>query len=263
MAATVRTIPKSEYYSGQGQLIIAERNPLTGRPFNAYPVGNAPALEITVQTTQVDHKESMSGQRATDFTLLTEKSASMNITIESLIPKNLAMSFYGKMTDVAAGSVTSEELANETSANGGMMILAHNQVSDVVLTTTGGTPTPVPTDAYIVDPEFGTIQWDPTFEPAITGNVTAAYSFEASERLDALTSVQPPERYVRFHGINTIDDSLVLVEIPRAQFQPLQSFQLITEEVAQVQMTATLLPDSFLNDGGSRYYRQTKITPTV
>ncbi len=261
MAATIRTIPKSEYYSGQGQAIIAERNPTTGRPFNAYPMGNAPAMEITVQTTQVDHKESMSGARATDFTLLTEKSATLNITIESLIPKNLAMSFYGKMTDVAAGTVASEVLANETSANGGMLLLAHNQVAGVVLTTTGGTPTAVPAAAYMVDPEFGMIQWDPTFAPAITGPVTAAYTYEASERMDALTTLQPPERYLRFHGINTIDDSLVLVEIPRAQFQPLQSLALITEEVAQVQMTATILPDSFLNDGGSRYYRQTKITP--
>lgn len=259
--ATVRTIPKSEYYSGQGQIIIAERNPVTGKPFNAYPIGNAPALEITVQTTQVDHKESMSGQRSTDFTLLTEKSASFNVTIESLIPKNLAMSFYGNMADVAAGTVTGEELVNETSANGGLMILAHNQISDLVVTTTGGTPAPVAAAAYIVDEEFGTFQWDPTFTPAIEGNVTVAYTYAASERLDALTSVQPPERYVRFHGINTIDDSLVLVEIPRAQFQPLQSFALITEEVAQVQMTATILPDNTLTDGGSRFYRQTKIVP--
>lgn len=262
MAATIRTIPKSEYYSGQGQAIIAERNPLTGRPFNAYPMGNAPAMEITVQTTQVDHKESMSGARATDFTLLTEKSATLNITIESLIPKNLAMSFYGKMTDVAAGTVTAEVLANETSANGGMLLLAHNQVADVVLTSNaGGTPATVPAAAYMLDAEFGMIQWDPSFTPAITGPVSAAYSHEASERMDALTSLQPPERYLRFHGINTIDDSLVLVEIPRAQFQPLQSLALITEEVAQVQMTATILPDAFLNDGGSRYYRQTKIIP--
>lgn len=259
--ATVRQIPKSEYYSGQGQIIIAERDPITGKPFNAYPIGNAPALEITVQTTQVDHKESMSGQRATDFTLLTEKSASFNVTIESLMAKNLAMSFYGNMTEVAAGTVAAEVLPNESSANGGVMILAHNQVSNVALTTVGADPTPIPADAYILDAEFGTFQWDPTFTPPIEGDVSASYEYEASDRLDALTSVQPPERYVRFHGINTIDDSLVLVEIPRAQFQPLQSFGLITEEVAQVQMTATILPDNLLNDGGSRYYRQTKIVP--
>lgn len=259
MAATIRQIPKSEYYSGQGQVLFAERNATTGKPFNAYAVGNAPALEITVQTTQVDHKEAMSGQRATDMTLLTEKSASFNITIESLIPKNLAMSFYGNMTDVEAGTVAAEVLVNESSANGGILILGHSQISDLVLTTTGGTPTPVPADAYIVDQEFGTVQWDPTFTPAIEGNVSAAYTFAAGQRLDALTSVQPPERYVRFHGINTIDDSLVLVEIPRAQFQPLQTYGLITEEIAQVQMTATILPDNTLNDGGSRFYRQTKI----
>ena len=224
-------------------------------------MGNAPALEIAVQTTQVDHKESMSGQRSTDFTLLTEKSATVNITFESLDIKNLAMSFYGSIVEVAAGDVVAEELINTTSADGGLLLLAHNQIEDLVLTTTGGTPTTISADAYTLDPEFGTIQWDPTFTPAITGNVSAAYSYGASERLDGLTAVQPPERAMRFQGINTIDDSLYLVEIPRVQFQPLQSFPLITEEVAQVQVTATILPDNTLNDGGSRFYRQTRIVP--
>lgn len=255
---TIRNIPKSLYFSGQGQIIFAERDPQTGRPFNAYAIGNAPAMEIQIQTTQVDHKESQSGQRATDLTLITEKSATFNITIESLVPKNLAMSFYGRTTAVVGGTVTGEPVRNPV-GGGGLLILAHNQVSDVVLTTTGGTPTAVPTGAYTVDPEFGTIQLDPSFTPAVTGDLTASYTYAASDRLDALTEVAPPERFVRFQGINTIDDQLVLVEIPRAQFQPLQSLPLINEEVAQVQMTATILPDNFLVDGGSRYYRQTFI----
>lgn len=254
-----RTLPKSLYFSGQGQVIFAERDASTGRPLNAYAIGNAPTLEIAISTTQVDHKESMSGQRATDLTLVTEKSATFNLTIESLSLKNLAMSLYGNLVDSAEGTVTAETLFNPADG-GGLLILAHSQVSDVVLKTTGTTPTTVPEAAYTLDADFGTIQLDPTYTPAITGDLTVAYTYAAAQRLDALTQVQPPERYVRFQGINTVDDSLVLVEIPRAQFQPLQTLPLINEEVAQVQMTATLLPDSFLTDGGSQYYRQTLIS---
>lgn len=258
--ATVRPLPQSKYYSGQGQLLIGKRDPLSGRPYDVYQVGNAPAVEIQVTTTQVDHKESMSGQRATDFTLLTEKSATMNLTLESLDLNNLAMSFYGDISDVAAGDVVGEVLRNVTSADGTILVLRHNQVSEVELRTSGASPTVIPPEAYFLDAEFGTIKFDPTYAPAVTGDVTVDYSHGASSRLDALTQVQPPERFIRFQGINTIDDSLVLVEVPRAQFQPLQSLPLITEEVAQVQLTATILPDSFIVDGGSQYYRQTYIT---
>jgi hypothetical protein len=258
--ATTRTLPKSIYYSGQGKIIFGERDPLTGRPINAYEIGNAPAMELQISTTQVDHKESMSGQRATDVTLVTEKSATLNVTIESLDPRNLAAAFYGKVTDSLAGTVTAEQHTVTSSANGGLLILNHSQVEDVILTAAG---TAVPAAAYFLDPEFGTLQWDPTYTPVITGAVSASYGYGAAQRLDALTVVAPPERYVRFHGINTIDDSLVLVEIPRAQFQPLQSLPLINDEIAQVQMTATILPDPFLNDGGSRYYRQTTLRSDV
>jgi hypothetical protein len=256
---TVRTLPESVYYSGQGKIVFAERDPTTGRPINAYEIGNAPALEIAISTTQTDHKESMSGQRSTDKTLITEKSATFNITIESLDPKNLAAAFFGELNTVAAGTVTAEPIGSASA--GGLLILRHSQVSDVVVHTVGATPAVVPPAAYFLDPDFGTIKLDPTYTPAVTGQLTADYSYLTAQRLDALTQVTPPERYVRFEGINTIDETLVLVEIPRAQFQPLQSLPLINDEIAQVQMTATILPDSFLNDGGSRYYRQTTIKP--
>lgn len=261
MALEVRNVPVSKYYSGQGQVLIGERDAKTGRPFNVYQVGNAPALEIAVQTTQVDHKESMSGQRATDKTIITEKSATLTLTLESFDLRNLAMSFYGETVDVAAGSVTGEK--HVVSATGSIVILGNNQVKDVVVTQGSGAGTTVPVAAYVVDPDFGTLQFDPTYTPAITGEITVAYSYGKSSRLDALTQVAPPERFIRFQGINTVDDTLVLVEIPRAAFQPLASLPLINDEIAQVELTATILPDNLIVDGGSKYYRQTTLESTI
>lgn len=262
-----RSLPQSLYYSGQGQVIFGERDATTGRPISAFAIGNAPALEIQISTTQVDHKESQSGQRATDLTLVTEKSATFNLTIESLNLKNLAAAFYGDVTSEAAGDVTAEPL-RRVASDTGLLILMHAQVSDVVLHTTDATPAVVPTSAYFLDSDFGTLQLDLTAQVggkalSTYTNFTVDYSYEAAERLDALTVVAPPERYVRFQGINTVDDQLCLVTIPRAQFQPLQSLPLINDEVAQVEMTATILPDSLITDGGSRYYRQQYITPSA
>lgn len=258
----IRTIPQSHYYSGQGQVIFADRNPLNGRPMNPYKVGNAPALELQINTTQVDHRESMSGSRSVDLTLITEIGATLSLTLESVTLQNLSGALYGDVTSLAGGTVASEILGEQDSSKGGYVVLNHNQISNLVLTyDVSGSPTPVPETAYFLDEDFGTFQWNPEFTPAITGAVTAAYEYAASDRLDALTSSTPPERYVRFEGINTIDDSLVLVEMPRVLFQPLQSLPMITEEIAQVQMTATILPDPFLSTG-SRFFRQTYITPS-
>lgn len=260
MAQQARALPKSTYYSGQGQVLFGERDPVTGRPIRTYAVGNAPALEIAVSTTQTDHKESMSGQRATDFSLITEKSATFTLTLESFDLRNLAMSFYGETVNIAAGTVTGETHAVDTSVPGYVVVLANNQVKDVVVKDGATT---VPASSYVVDPDFGTVQFDPTVTPAIKKDLTFAYSYGSSVRLDALTQVAPPERFVRFHGINTVDDNLYLVEIPRAAFQPLASLPLINDEVAQVELTANILPDSLIVDGGSRYYRQTVMQSTI
>jgi len=257
--ANVRPVPESYYYSGQGRLLIGERDPNTGRPLRMYAVGNVSALEIQVAVTTVQHKESMSGDRATDLTLVTEKTPTCNITFESLSLKNLVTAFWGTETAEAAGTVTGETLVL---TRGAVVPLANPGVSDLELSLSGG-GTLAEEGNYDIDPAFGTIYVKadaadiPAGEEGVT--VTAAYSFADHSRLDALTQVAPPERFLRFEGLNTINGDAVLVEIPRASFQPLQSLPLINEEVAQAEVTVDILLDPFITSG-SKYYRQ-RIVP--
>ncbi|WDS62438.1 hypothetical protein UFRH6_7 [Pseudomonas phage UF_RH6] len=252
--ATNRPVPKSAYYSGQGRLIIGERDPVTGKPLNLYEVGNCTALEITIATTETDHKESMTGERAIDFTIVSEKNATFTITCESLSLKNLALGFWGSTATKAAGTVAAEPIKI---APGAYVALANQNVSAVIITTTGGTPAPVPTTAYSVDPEFGVIRFNDT---ATAGDGTVEYEFGEVSRLEALTQVAAPERYLRFEGINTLNEELVLVEIPRAQFSPLQNLPLINEEVASFEIAGKILQDPLAGEGDAKYYRQTLIT---
>ena len=53
----------SHYYSGQGVLMIAERDAVTGKPLGFTPVGNVNALSIAVSTSKLEHKESQTGSR--------------------------------------------------------------------------------------------------------------------------------------------------------------------------------------------------------
>lgn len=260
--ATNRTTPQSHYYSGQGRLIIGERDAL-GKAINLREVGNCTAVSIAVQTTKTDHKESMSGERAIDLTIVTEKSATFTVTCESVSLENLVEGLWGSILTSASATVTDEEHKIKA---GSLIALAHQSVSAVVITDSVS-PTPGTltegTD-YTVDPEFGTIRISDSYTPVgagdLLGVVSIAYTAAADVKtLHGLTEVMPPERFIRFEGINTVDGNLVLVEIPRASFEPLQELPFINEELASFEMTGTILRDNLITGAGSKYFRQTYI----
>lgn len=82
--ASVRPIPESYYYSGQGRLAIGDRNESTGALSNLVFVGNVTSLTIDIATTKFEHKESMSGGRLIDLTIIQEKNATFKFSSESL-----------------------------------------------------------------------------------------------------------------------------------------------------------------------------------
>lgn len=249
-----RIIPESKYYSGQGRVIIGLRD-ADGKMIDAWQVGNCTALEIQVAVEKIEHKESMTGDRAVDKVLITEKNATFNVTMESLDLRNLALAFWGNVVKNAAGTVTGEK---HLVKRGSVVALAHPGTGSLTITT-GTTPTPLPIAEYEYDPQFGTIYIaaDAASVDEDDGvEVTVGYKYASSETLQALTQATQPERFVRFEGLNTLDGSSVVVEIPRAAFEPLQSLPLINEEFANVQMNGNILQDTKITTG-SKYYRQT------
>ena len=260
-----RPTPQSHYYSGQGRLIIGERDPLTGKPLLLREVGNCTAVEITVATTKTDHKESMSGLRSIDLTLVTEKSATFTVTCESLDLNNLALGLWGEVLTADVAPVADEV---HPIAKGGFIALGGQAVTAVTVETVEATPTPlVEGTDYFLDPDFGTIRFSDDVDlPAVVApavpQVTVSYTPGANVKvLHGLTQLKAPERFVRFEGVNTVDGELVLVEIPRASFEPLQNLGLINEELGSFEMTGTVLLDNLITEG-SKFFRQTYIKPS-
>ena len=66
------------YFSGQGRVYIATRA-ANGLPAAMRWVGNVPDLKITLETEKLEHKESSSGQRQTDLSLITGKKSQRGI----------------------------------------------------------------------------------------------------------------------------------------------------------------------------------------
>lgn len=251
------------YYSGQGSLLIAERDPATGQPRGFLPVGNVPEVTINIEVSKYEHKESESGSRLVDINLVTEKKGTFEFTLENLSLDNLAMGLWGEKAVIAGGTVaagTSETVVLGKFVNGAVYALAHPKVSAVVVKDSTETTTYDVGDDYVIDADNGTIR--PVAGGAIaTATATVGVSLKVSytyggyTKVDAFTQAAAPERWLRFQGINTIDNSRVVVDLFRASFDPMTGYGLINEELGSLKVTGTLLADSFRTTG-SKFFSQ-------
>jgi hypothetical protein len=108
---------------------------------------------------------------------------------------------------------------------------------------------------YTINAVVGSLSWIGIQIGAWGLPVEIDYTWAAYVRVDAFTQSVAPERYLRFEGINTVDGKNVIVEIFKAQFDPLTGYGLINEELAQLTMQGSLLADT-LQVGGSQYFKQ-------
>jgi hypothetical protein len=253
-----RPTPESYYYSGQGRLAFGDRDPDTGAYSNVTFVGNVTSLTVDLAVDKFEHKESMTGNRSIDLTVIKEKKPTFKFTAESLNKDILAFGLFGAATTTVAGDIIGE-LA--TVALGKAVALKHVNVYDVVVTHLPSTVLVLGTDYYL-DGEFGTVY------PIDSAGVTEAdewsidYSFIAYDRVDAFLTGTPPEKYVRFEGLNTVTGDLRLIEIPRAAFDPLTGLEFINDELGSGEFSGNILADPFiLAAGASQYFTEKRLGP--
>lgn len=307
------------YYSGQGSLYSAKRD-AAGKALGFIPVGNVPELTLDIEVTKFEHKESESGGRNLDLTLVKEKKGKFKIKMEDVSAENLAIGLYGVTSKVAGATVVGEAVKFY---KGMRMPLAHPSVSavtvnapasDVFETTTAyalndlvhpivsnghyyrvtvaGTTaasSPVwPTDGstivsgtatfidmgtnvkvlgtdYTVDARNGTLAFPASGSTLVDGDdLLVDYTYGAYTNLEAFTQAVSPERWLRFEGLNTVDDSSVIIDLYRAQFDPLTGYGLINEDIAAIDMAGSLLADPFITGVGvSKFFRERIVAPAV
>lgn len=242
------------YYSGQGSLYMAERDAATGAPKGFLGVGNVPELSIDIETTEFSHKESESGQRLEDLVITQEKSGTATFTMENVSQDNLAVALWGTTANVAGSSVVGEE---HVAYAGKKIALAFPDVSAVVVKNEAGDTTYTVATDYTVDAKNGTITIVSGGTIVDESNIQVDYTYAASKKLEAFTRAAAPERFLRFEGLNTVDESRVIVNIFRARFNPLTGYALINEEIAQPEVVTQLLADPFKTAAGvSKFFQQ-------
>jgi hypothetical protein len=253
------------YYSGQGSLYIAERDATTGAPKGFIAIGNVPELTLNIETTKFEHKESESGSRLIDLTIIQEKKGTFEFRLENMNLDNLALGLWGTKATVAGSTATAEVIAIPQATPAGMRFpLQRPAVSAVTVKGPSGTPTYVVTDDYTVDAANGVIILSAggdivTAAASAATSIEVDYTYAAHTKVDAFMTAAAPERWLRFEGINTVDNKRVIVDLFKAQFDPLTGYALLNEELGSVTMRGALLSDA-LRTTGSKFFRQVNVT---
>ncbi|HCB41681.1 MAG TPA: hypothetical protein DHW73_04110 [Pseudomonas sp.] len=222
-------------FSFQGKIWLAERSAV-GMPLAFTWLGNAPQLQLQINTTNTDKTDSFSGNRLQIGRLAGAKTVNINITLDEWTLHNIAMAFYAQQVAVTGDDVTGEELPMPL-APGDVIRLNERFISSLVLDN-GGTPLVLDTDYRIESAPAGLVE----MLTAQASQIEADYSYGSAVSM-ALFSEQPKERWLMFDGINTENGERSVFELYRTIFNPPGDLNMITDEYGNLPLTGAALVD--------------------
>ena len=227
------------YFSGQGELMLAKIDALTGAVGAFRRLGNVPEFSVEMDSDQVEHTESISGLRTKDFVLTRAKSMTFTGQLEDWSEANVAWATNGRVKSLAGGAVTGE-LSPAALVVGDIWALKGQSVSAVTITDSSTTPKTVLPADYTLDEAFGLV----TIK-TVTGYtlpLKAAYTSAAAKAVTFLSD-DATVYALRFNGVNTVNNQKCLLELYRTQKQPSGELPLINEELGQISVQGDALAD--------------------
>lgn len=221
-----------EYISLQGKFYLSEiANGVAGA---MRYIGNIPEFKLEITADQVEHQESNSGQRTTDFILTKTTGVNFSGKLEEVDEKNLKYILSGMQSEVATKTVTDAPLGTVVA---GQEIKLDGYALSEVSFKAGSTA--VDASKYTLDLTFGTV----IFNEAIMEPVTATYTTGAVKHT-TIASDFGKEYELFFKGINTANGKNMAVRLWRTKKSPETTFPLIHEELGQYDVSGQALSDT-------------------
>lgn len=243
------------YFSGQGKLWIGLRDtqatPGPGKGLRW--VGNVRDLQISLETTKVEHKESWSGQRLTDLSLVTERKSSISATLEDFSSDNLSLLFNGTTADVTGTAAIVGEVLIPISGSGGVLTVGNSYATKyqdlTAVTVRDGAAAVVANTKYTLNAQFGSLEFNSTVG-APTLPITIDYTRNTFKRT-VMFNAGVQDYWVRFEGVNTANNNApALVELYKVQWDPVTGFGIISDELNTFALNGNCLADSFRSADG-------------
>lgn len=230
-------------WSGQGPVFHAQRD-ASGNPVNLEWFGNAPEFVVGLAAETLTHKESYSGTRATDARIITELTATVNVTTDDFKEANIELATFGIGSQLAGGAVTGRAVWDSAPVVGELYSLrAAGRVSSVTIYSAGVS---VSTSKYSVDAS-GVLSF--TDVSGVTGPITADYT-EAASRQVGVFKTTAPELYIRLDGLNTAeatgsgDYERSVVNLYKVRLDPSENLSFVNDEFGQLVLNGSPLVDT-------------------
>ncbi|HEX8336080.1 MAG TPA: hypothetical protein VF621_05080 [Pyrinomonadaceae bacterium] len=237
---------KSNYFSGQGDVIIAKRSS-AGVPGSFWLIGNAPKFEVKPTMERREHRESRSGNRLVDKTQTTTKGGTLDITFEDIRKDNLALLLSGKKVTLPPGSFTagSPDTFPAGLVVGSLVKLTRPNASSIVVKDSAGTPVTLTAGTHyrVLDAEHGLIEI--LSLGAFVQPFKAEYSYAQTDVITTFEANDDDEYWVYFAGVNTegSPDQKIGMDIYRVVFNAAELIALINEEQGTFDISARILRD--------------------
>lgn len=230
-------------WSGQGPVFHAQRD-ASGNPTNLQWFGNAPEFTVGLSAETLTHKESYSGTRATDARIITELTATCNITTDDFKEANIELATFGVGSQLAGATVTGRAVWDSAPQVGELYSLqAQGRVSAVTIKSAGVS---VSTTKYSVDAS-GILSF--TDVSGVTGPITADFT-EAASRQVGVFKTTAPELYIRLDGLNTAeatasgDYERSVVNLYKVRLDPSENLSFVNDEFGQLVLNGSPLVDT-------------------
>lgn len=229
----------SKYFRGQGPLFIAERDAATGLPKGLVFIGDLGSVELTPNVERFEVLENVSGMNNVGASGIKSVRYNFTANMRSVKKEHLAIALGAVLTDKAGASVTDEAHVAYLDK---FIPLKHTNVSSVVVTGEGGTPSYVADTDYKVHAEEGMLEILSGGTITDAADIEVDYDYAAQAHLPA--DPGNVDRYLVFSGINTADnDKQTRCEIYKVQLDP-SALSLITDDPAEMPITGVVLRDT-------------------
>lgn len=241
-------------FQGAGEISIAKRNLLTGKPSTAFKsLGCVDAFDpkFTIEK-GTPHIERCSGQGAIDYQGIKSKQGSLDLTFTEWNMNNIVFMFNGTkvLGDNDAQTTDEEEVLPEGIEAGDSWHLGadgevtHQAITDLEITDSGSPETTLTEgEHYSLDPVFGTIKFldvEDLVQPFV---IQPGYGFK--NKASAVIFTAPADEYfIRVNSKNVAQGlAKGIVELYRGKFDPPSSVPLINDDFTSFAITATLYQD--------------------
>lgn len=237
------------YTLGRGKVHFARFKPGTTEPDGFFYIGNTPEFSLTIESETLDHFSSDEGIREKDDSVPLEVNRTGSMTTDNIIPKNVALFFFGSSTVLTQAPVasTTETIEDINAGHSYKLGVTSNNLTGYMgidntgfVVEVGATPLVAGTD-FEMDYDNGILTLLPASTLAVDGvDIDVTYAVLGSTRERVISGSEPVEGAMMYVTKNPKGTNCVFY-MPYVKITPNGDYALKGDEWQQIPLALEIL----------------------